>query len=194
MDTRPRNLLGTFPFFLALVPESPASSQRAVILAALSCLRGQGKCGRGSVWPIHYELSCLQSLMTAATPAALVKIQLSYTEQLQARKVLRICPKDFEVMGVSNLQRIRPQAESWSMLEAGIAMARCKRILAVFIDETEIENVSVLSIIFLITDEYGDLRMLTLVGLVVLSRKTAAAQVAAIVDSFTEVREMLEEV
>ena len=152
------------------------------------------KCGRGSVWPIHYELSCLQSLMTAATPAALVAIQLSYTEQLQARKVLKICPRDFEVMGVSNLKRIRPEAESWSMLEAGIAVARCKRILAVFIDETEIENVSVLSIIFLIIDEYGDLRMLTLIGLVVLSTKTAAAQVTAIVDSFTEVREMLEEV
>jgi hypothetical protein len=65
------------------------------------------------------------------------------------------------------------------MLEAGIAVARCKRVLAVFIDETEVESVSVLSIIFLIIDEYGDLRMLTLIGLVVLSTKTAAAQVTA---------------
>jgi hypothetical protein len=84
------------------------------------------KCGRGGVWPIHYELSCLQSLMTAATPAALVAIQLSYTEQLQARKVLKICPRDFEVMGVTNLKRIRPEAESWSALEAGSRNCNCQ--------------------------------------------------------------------
>jgi hypothetical protein len=51
------------------------------------------------------------------------------------------------------------------MLEAGTALDRCKRTLAVPTDETEIESASVMGIIFLvIIDEYGDLRMLTLIA------------------------------
>jgi hypothetical protein len=96
-------------------------------------------------------------------------------------------------MGEDEMRKLRPDAESWGVLEAGIAIGRCQRVLCVFIDETEIEKVSVLSIIVLIIDEYGDLRMLTLIGLVVLASKTAVAQVDAINESFEEARECVQE-
>ena len=34
-----------------------------------------GACGKGSVYDLYYELATIQQLMTAATPAAVVKIQ-----------------------------------------------------------------------------------------------------------------------
>jgi hypothetical protein len=154
-----------------------------------------GACGRGRVYDLHYELATIQQLMTAATPAAVVKIQRIDLAQLNERGSLRLPPGSHEplVMGEDEMRKLRPDAESWCVLEAGIAIGRCKRVLCVFIDETEVEKVSVLSIIVLIIDEYGDLRMLTLIGLVVLACKTAKAQVDAINESFTEARECVHE-
>jgi hypothetical protein len=154
-----------------------------------------GACGTGSVYDLNYELATIQQLMTAATPAAVVKIQQIDLVQLSDRGSLKLPPGSQAglVMGEDEMRKLRPDAESWGVLEAGIAIGRCQRILCVFIDETEIEKVSVLSIIVLIIDEYGDLRMLTLIGLVVLASKTAVAQVDAINESFEETRECVQE-
>ena len=67
---------------------------------------------------------------------------------------------------------------------AGVAVAKAKALLTVFIDETELECSSMQSMITTIEDESGCVRSIALDGVTLLKKKTSEAAAEATSDTF----------
>ena len=109
--------------------------------------------GTNTVWPFSYEMFTMKMLMHG-TPASVARSQQCTIDWLEEIKCLKVDHARFSLMPLRTMRQIRENAPQWVLFLGGIDIMRAKRLLAFYFDETEIDTVSVLSVIKLIEDEH----------------------------------------
>jgi hypothetical protein len=141
-------------------------------------------------WELHYWKQQTKSMMraTAQVTSDLWEYAMEYMEaNSQCRR-----SRKWKSPSIGNMKLMRSDAALIGQICAGIDIAKAKRLLTFFIDETELDCSSLQSMIVTMVNEDGIVQNKTLDGVVLLAMKTAEAAADATAQTFTTTREMLQ--
>jgi hypothetical protein len=134
---------------------------------------------------LDWHMADMKSMMLA-TPIVVRKIQ-AYT--LEAAHVNMTPGWQQDQSCVRTMRRLRLDAGDTVAVIAGIVLSKALRILAMWVDETEKQLVSQLSVMIIYLDEHGQVRWLSL-GSKVLESKTAAESVRCMLAEFARTKQL----
>jgi len=134
----------------------------------------------------NFYMADVKSMMIGATPEAVRKIQ-SYI--LEAAGVQMKEGWQDDQLQFRALRNLRLDAGDMVLIAAGIELAKAKRLLALWVDETEKQLISQLSVMIIYLDEHGEVKWLSL-GSQILRSKTAAESVRCMLEDFANCKLM----
>ena len=134
---------------------------------------------------LDWHMADVKSMMLA-TPIVVRKIQ-AYT--LEAAHVNMTPGWQQDQSCVRTMRRLRLDAGDTVAVIAGIVLSKALRVLAMWVDETEKQLVSQLSVMIIYLDEHGQVRWLSL-GSKVLESKTAAESVRCMLAEFARTKQL----